>query len=242
MTTIGPDDFWPVTFGSHHSWPVPLLARTTFCDQTVLCSNFCELDPNKPWPMGLLFGICCSCLFFWAMDLPAPPNPLPNPLVRYPPLCCVVCRCGVSVLCVMKDLGAPLDPPSADPPPLRRLPFRQTAQIFALFFPSPATRQGFTRQHENSKRAHSRVPALQTPPKFHDRTPRKEERTKMGAGEGKKKAKFWASHPSKPHLSGPHSFALQASGPHPPSLPPNFGGPKAPPLGPHPLGGGPTFA
>ena len=36
-------------------------------------------------------------------------------------------------------------------------------------------------QPENSKRAHLRVPALQMPPKFHERTPQREE----------KRAKFW---------------------------------------------------
>ena len=52
---------------------------------------------------------------------------------------------------------------------------------------------------------------------------RERKRTKMGAGEGKKRAKCWAptlrSHPSGPNPSGPHP-----SGPHP--------------LGPHPLGNG----
>ncbi len=52
--------------------------------------------------------------------------------------------------------------------------------------------RGFTQQPENSKRAHLSAPALQTPPKFHEKTPR----------EGKS-AKFWASHPSGPHPSGP---------------------------------------
>ena len=60
-------------------------------------------------------------------------------------------------------------------------PLRQTGQNFALFSNSrPEPRkmgsrsvgpegwgQGFTRQSENSKRAHFRAPALQTPPKFH---------------------------------------------------------------------------
>ena len=95
MTTFGPHHFWPAPFfassRSDHCWPAPLLAQTTFFDQTVLCPNFCEIDPRKSWPMGLLFGICCSCLVFWAMDLPAPPN-----TSLQPPLCCVVCRGSVN--------------------------------------------------------------------------------------------------------------------------------------------------
>ena len=37
--------------------------------------------------------------------------------------------------------------------------------------PHQTGRRGFTRQPENSKRAHLSAPALQTPPKFHGRTP-----------------------------------------------------------------------
>ena len=48
-------------------------------------------------------------------------------------------------------------------------------------------RRGFTRQPENSKRAHQRVRALQTPPKFHKKTPRERKKAKMEAGEGRKK-------------------------------------------------------
>ena len=123
------------TFGPHHFWSAPLLARTNFWprplffDQTVLCPNLCELDPKKPWPMGLLFGICCSCLVFFG---PWTSLRRPTPLCRTPhpktPLCgthhrCVVCRCccvalrcvvlcfalscGVSVLCVIKIFVPP---------------------------------------------------------------------------------------------------------------------------------------
>ena len=46
-----------------------------------------------------------------------------------------------------------------------------------------------TRQPENSKRAHFTAPALQTPPKFHERTPR-ERRKKIVAGKGKKARNF----------------------------------------------------
>ena len=39
-------------------------------------------------------------------------------------------------------------------------------------------RRGFTRQPENSKRAHLSAPALQTPPKFHEKTPQEREEKK----------------------------------------------------------------
>ena len=35
---------------------------------------------------------------------------------------------------------------------------------------------GFTQQPENSKRAHLSVPVLQTPPKFHEKTPQREKK------------------------------------------------------------------
>ena len=45
-----------------------------------------------------------------------------------------------------------------------------------------------TRQPENSKRAHFRAPALQTPPKFHERPKREKEERKLWRGGGKKSA------------------------------------------------------
>ena len=58
-------------------------------------------------------------------------------------------------------------------------------------------RRGFTRQPENSKRAHFRAPALRTPPKFHEKTPR-EGRKNENCGERVKKRNF-----GPPTLRGP---------------------------------------
>ena len=44
-----------------------------------------------------------------------------------------------------------------------------------------------TRQPENSKRAHFRTPALQTPPKFHEKTPREGEKERKWEWEKKKR-------------------------------------------------------
>ena len=38
------------------------------------------------------------------------------------------------------------------------------------------SRRGFTRQPENSKRVHLSAPALQTPPKFNEKTPQREKK------------------------------------------------------------------
>ena len=97
-----------------------------------------------------------------------------------------------------------------------------------------------TRQPENSKRAHFRAPALQTPPKFHVRTPRERKKKKIVAGKGKKNAKFWAPHPSGLHPSG---STLRA----PPFGAPTLRGPTfsrfgPPPSGPPPCGGSPLWS
>ena len=85
------------------------------------------------------------------------------------------------------SLSQPTLPRRTPPPdtlsrrPLRRRPRRRLWG-----------RRCFTRQPENSKRAHLRVPALQTPPKFHETTPKR--RIKILAVERKKARNF--GHPT----------------------------------------------
>ena len=66
-------------------------------------------------------------------------------------------------------------------------------------------------------RAHFRSPALQTPPKFHARTPKREKKEKNCGGRGKKKARNFG-HPTLrgPTLRGPtfSGFGPHNSGPH----------------------------
>ena len=113
-------------------------------------------------------------------------------------------------------------------------------------------RRGFTRQPENSKRAHLSVPALQTPPKFNEKTPREGRKERMLRREREKKARNFGpptlraptlrAPPFGPHPSGPHPSGKQPSGP-PHFWPPLFLGwgphPSNPhflgPWGPHPL-------
>ena len=136
-------------------------------------------------------------------------------------VCVFVCvLCGVGVGLVM--FGAP---GTAFPSPGPKFPWTAlpwTAQNFAFFslsrrkirsflpslgvfswnfggvFEDQSSKRlrGRRRQPENSKRAHLRAPALQTPPKFNEK-----KRTNFAAGEGKD-AKFWAPHPSA-HPSAP---------------------------------------
>ena len=69
-------------------------------------------------------------------------------------------------------------------------------------------RRGFTRQPENSKRAHLRLPALETPPKFNEKTPKATQKERKW--DETRQNKFWALHPSGSHFcwfgppSGPH--------------------------------------
>ncbi len=88
------------------------------------------------------------------------------------------------------------------------------------------------RQPENSKRAHFKAPALQTPPKFHEKTPREGRKNENCGGRGNKKARNFGPHPSGPHCSGPHPSGHHCSGPPP------FGAPPSPTflsLGPPPF-------
>ena len=109
---------------SDHFWTAPLLTQTVFApnrffDQTVVCPNLCEpsLTPNKPRPVGLLFGtICCSCLVFWAMDLLARDPPLPKTLL----LMCCGAWCVACGVCSRFSWVSPTLPPPD--PPLPTLP------------------------------------------------------------------------------------------------------------------------
>ena len=65
-----------------------------------------------------------------------------------------------------------------------------------------------------SKRAHLRVPALQKPPNFHEKTPRERKNAKKKrkwGGRGKNSAKFCAPTLRAPHLAGPN---FSGSSPH----------------------------
>ena len=70
-------------------------------------------------------------------------------------------------------------------------------------------RRGFTRQPENSKRAHFTAPALQTPPKFHERTPRERKKKENCGGKRKKKREILGSPTLRGStLRGPNCCAI----------------------------------
>ena len=134
---------------------------------------------------------------------------------------CVVCVPDFRGSKIWLLPGLSLDPLSAGPP------------NFSLFFALPPPFSLFSslsgcllvefwwclrsdrtlkcaRQPENSKRAHFRTPALQTPPKFHEKTPKREERKKIVAGGGKKR-EILASTLRGPTLRGPIFSGFGAS-------------------------------
>ena len=98
-------------------------------------------------------------------------------------VCCVFCC--VVVLLLLWCLDLPLDRPSPGPPfPGTALP---RDRLWGC--------RGFTRQPENSKRAHMST---------REDTQRGKKRTNFAVGEGKKKKReIWASHPSGPHFWAP---------------------------------------
>ena len=162
----------------------------------------------------------------------------------------------VMVVVVVVGLDFP-GPPSAGPS-LHWTPLRRTTK-FRSFFPSSVSlflclkrrdpqmctfrlsgcrvkprrlrgRRGFTRQPENSKREHMRVLALQTPPKFHEKTPR----------ETQKRAKWWREREKKRKILGSTPFGAPPFGAPPFGAPP-FGAPRcgSHPFGPHSSGPNP---
>ena len=71
-------------------------------------------------------------------------------------------------------------------------------------------RRGFTEQPENSKRAHLSAPALQTPPKFHEKTPREIQKERKQGREREQKArnfgKFEHLNTSTPNVAKKHGL------------------------------------
>ena len=113
--------------------------------------------------------------------------------------------------------------------------------------------RGFTRQPENSKRAHFRAPALQNTTKIPREDPQRDTETAKRWREREEKARNFGPptpsgptllgptllgpHPSGPHPSGPHPSGPHPSGPHPSGPHPSGPHPSGPhPSGPHPSG------
>ena len=140
---------------------------------------------------------------------------------------CWVCCVSCVVCCFVRSFHFPPDPPSAGP--LRRTTLFVTAQNFALFFSLPATifilsslswgvlslNFGGVLKSRTLKLQTCTFQgpgASKTPPKFHERTPKREKKERKLWRGGKKSAKFWAPHPSgPPTLPGP----IPEAGPHP---------------------------
>ena len=142
--------------------------------------------PNRFWPNRV--RLVCVCCVAWVL------------VSRFP--------CG--------GVGFTWDHPSRDHPsqdhPFRDRPSPRPPKISLFFFLSrrkirsflPSLggllvefwlclgSRGFTRQPENSKRAHLSAPAFKTPPKFHEKPQRGKKKTNYAAGEEKKSAKFRA--------------------------------------------------
>ena len=108
-------------------------------------------------------------------------------------LCCCCCLCLLSLLlllcscCLCCGCGFGLrHPPSVGPPKISLCCCSLSRHRSPLAPPDRAVVVR-TRQPENSKRAHFRAPALQTPPKFHKLTPRETQKERNVVGKGKEK-------------------------------------------------------
>ena len=152
------------------------------------------------WPSLPLLLNFCFALFFFLKFLLLPPPPPHRTLCA---ICVCVSAVCVSAVCVGPRFVAPLDPTLPTRTPLRRTSLRRTPSPppdrpkFRSFFPSPTTifflsfslfgvlplnfggvfeARGFTRQPENSKRAHLRGPGLQNTTQIPREDPQRREK------------------------------------------------------------------
>ena len=203
---------WP-----NRIWPKPHLAKKSEFGQFVFVTEFGQtaFGHNKCFKMLTAFGqtafgqfwcfsqicCCCCCCCSWLLLLVVG--------------CCCLLLFVVVPDCCCLLLFVVLGPEFSG---CRVKPRRPEVAGASLGNP------------REPKRAHLSAPALQTPPKFHEKTPRERRKNEISGGrERKKRAKFWALHPSgpptlraplflgssgPPHLRAPHS-----------SGPPNFQAP-----------------
>ena len=102
---------------------------------------------------------------------------------------------------------------------LRRTALRRTAQNFALFLPFPAIISFFLCPTRPGRRGSA--PALKTPPKFNEKTPRETQKERNDGGKGKKKREILGLPPfGAPPFGAPLFLRL---GLHPLGPPPFWG-------------------
>ena len=159
-----------------------------------------RLWPNRLWPKPSLakptlaklsFDLCFLCVFCVGVGFPWTALPLNRPSAGQP-----------KILLFFSPL-----------PPFRSLCV--SLGVFSLILVFLA-RLGS--RAKNSKRAHFRTPALQTPPEFHEKTPRETQKERI----------LWREREKKNKILG----TLRAPTLRAPTLPPPFGpSPFGPPLG-----------
>ena len=135
--------------------------------------------------------------------------------------------CFMCVFCVGVGFpwtALPLNRPSAGPPKILLFfsplppPFRSFCVSLGVFSLILVFLARLGSRAKNSKRAHFRTPALQTPPKFHEKTPRETQKERI----------LWREREKTRDILG----TLRAPTLRAPTLPPPFGSsPFGPPLG-----------
>ena len=146
----------------HRSWPT--LANRVW---PALFGD--RVWPNRLWP----------ALVFWWYGRLWPKPTLANPTLAKPSSTCVVCLCVFVCVCLCVCVCVCV--------------FVCVCAVWrgCWFHGSVWGRRGFTRQPENSKRAHLSAPALQTQPKFHEKTPREGRKERILRREREKKARYF---------------------------------------------------
>ena len=227
---------WPTLaktdFGQNRLWPKPTLAKPTLAKHfDCVCVCLCVFVCVCVCYVCVFVCVCvlCVCVCLCVMCVC-----VCYVCVCYVCVCVCVCVfvCVFVCVCVCLCVGVsrflfghvrcPQDRFSGDHPSRDRPSRDRPSHVWALGLscetltaPPDRAAGARTRQPENSKRAHLSALALQTPPKFHEKTPREGRKERILRRDREKSAKFWASHPSGPHPSGLHPSNPHPSNPHP---------------------------
>ena len=176
-----------------------LFVGACWCLLVPVGACWCLLVPVGACWWCLLVVLVCVCVWWVCSgpprDLPPPEGPSPGPpkisLFFFSPagnfFLSSLCGFSRGILVVFLKTGT-----------LKCARLGSRIVVWNPGGPTRPGRRGFTRQPENSKRAHLSAPALQTPPKFHEKTPRERTTNEISGGREQKKREILGSPPFVP--------------------------------------------
>ena len=227
MADFGQNRLWPNRLWPNRLWPAllgdrvwPNRFRLVLCVSavwpTLAKTDFGQTDLGQAeFDLWCCVVLCCVCVFVGLVS-------------RFHGV-------GFHVWVLVSrfwSCSVPPDRPSRDRPSQdRNRPSREPP------FPRTALPAGASHDNQRTPNVHIRAPGpSETPPKFHEKTPKREEKKENCGGRGKEKREILAPHPS---ASGPHLWAPTLRAPTFSGLGPTLRTPtswvhEAPPFSTHP--------